>query len=85
MFLSRNHVVSDEYLPSPYFGFVEFCVTLEFIVCDVNNRRRRFGFGIEDKQTSRSFQFKIFFADISFTLRVRSNKTREAFSKSLSI
>ena len=38
VFLSRNHVVSDEYGPSPYFGFVEFWVTLGFIVYAVNNR-----------------------------------------------
>ena len=31
------------------------------------------------------FSSKIFFADISCILRVRSNKTSEAFSKSLSI
>ena len=39
VFLSRYHVVSDEYMPSPYFGFVEFWVTLEFIVYAINNRR----------------------------------------------
>ena len=39
VFLSRNHVESDEYWPSPYFGFVEFWVTLESIVYAVNNRR----------------------------------------------
>ena len=61
VFLSRYHVVSDEYLPSPYFEFVEFWVTLEFIVYAFNNRRWRFGFGIEVKQTSRTFQFKKYF------------------------
>ena len=37
VFLSRNHVVSDEYFPSPLFVFVEFWEILEFIVYDVNN------------------------------------------------
>ena len=53
MFLSSSHVGPrpDEYFSSSLFVFVEFLVTSEIILYDLNHSRLRFGFGMNIKQT----------------------------------